>query len=85
MSPPETDNCHKCQSEISTDATVCPNCSFNPAKSAKRATTILVILGVAISFTGTVGFVLGIIAIVTSLGLWYKARESTPVNPVMSG
>ncbi|WP_128081402.1 MULTISPECIES: hypothetical protein [unclassified Haloferax] len=37
--------CEKCRSEISAEATVCPNCGYNPGKSESRTGSAMIILG----------------------------------------
>jgi hypothetical protein len=75
----ETGTCGKCASEISTEATKCPNCGYEAKTEASTGRSIMMIIGLLL--TGTIiGAVIGI----PLLYLGYKSiqyhKELTPTN-----
>ncbi|MDN4015168.1 hypothetical protein QX233_22225, partial [Chryseobacterium gambrini] len=55
----ETGTCGKCASEISTEATKCPNCGYEPSTDSATGRSIMMVIGLLL--TGTIiGAVIGI-------------------------
>lgn len=69
--------CAACQEEINEEASKCPHCGNNPAKSAKWASVGLMVAGVLLIWVPIIGIPLLALGIIGRIGIRFADYSPT--------